>query len=103
MNHVSFVLLFVLFSVAIVRVSNAVVAPQMDDGNFEESRTGSEEDFLEFEGGPVCTCGPCRRRPLTGPEKGLIGVAIVALIVIIVMAAHMGGKEEIKGRGLFGI
>ncbi|XP_052772647.1 endothelin-converting enzyme 1-like isoform X5 [Mya arenaria] len=70
---------------------------EMQESPYADNRWGSEDDMLEYEDGPLCTCGPCkRRRALTGPEKGLIVLALVAFVVIIVLAAHMGGKDEVK-------
>ncbi|WAR21932.1 hypothetical protein MAR_015906, partial [Mya arenaria] len=70
---------------------------KMQESPYADNRWGSEDDMLEYEDGPLCTCGPCkRRRALTGPEKGLIVLALVAFVVIIVLAAHMGWKDEVK-------
>ncbi|XP_052771047.1 endothelin-converting enzyme 2-like [Mya arenaria] len=69
----------------------------MQESPFADSRSGSEDDMLEYEDGPFCTCSPCKtRRAVTGPEKGLFALALVAFVVIIVLAAHIGGKKEVK-------
>ncbi|XP_060562694.1 endothelin-converting enzyme homolog isoform X1 [Ruditapes philippinarum] len=71
---------------------------EMEDAPFQDSRTGSEEDFLEYDDDdPVFNCDACkRRRRLTGIEKALIAFGVVCVIIIIALAAHIGKKKDVK-------
>ena len=73
---------------------------QMEDAPFQDSRAGSEEDFLEYDDDdPVFNCDACkRRRRLTGVEKALIAFGVVCVIIIIALAAHIGKKKDVKGK-----
>lgn len=70
----------------------------MEDAPFQDSRAGSEEDFLEYDDdGPLFSCDACkRRRSLTLAEKCLIVFGVVSLIIIIALAAHVGRKTAVK-------
>lgn len=71
---------------------------KMEDSPFQDSRAGSEEDFLEYEEDePIFNCDVCkRRRRLTMPEKVLVGFSIICVIIIIALAAHIGKKKDVK-------
>ncbi|XP_052269656.1 endothelin-converting enzyme homolog isoform X4 [Dreissena polymorpha] len=70
---------------------------KMQDAPFADSRAGSEEDMLDYDDDAIFNCDTCRRRRnLTTVEKCLIAFACVCLLVVIILAAHMGGKTEVK-------
>lgn len=71
---------------------------KMEDAPFQDSRAGSEEDFLAYDDdGPIFNCDSCKiKRRLTIAEKCLIGFGVVCLIVIIVLAAQVGKKKDVK-------
>lgn len=73
----------------------------MEDAPFQDSRAGSEEDILEYEDDEsIFNCDVCkRRRRLTVVEKVLIGFSFVCIIIIIALAAHIGKKKDVKGKG----
>ena len=67
---------------------------QMQEAPFEGSRTGSEEDILEYEE-PVINCDAClRKRKCTLGEKVLLVVAAVCVIIIIALAVAVGNSNK---------
>ena len=67
---------------------------QMQEAPFEGSRTGSEEDMLEYEE-PVINCDACvRKRKCTLGEKVLLVVAAVCVIIIIALAVAVGNSNK---------
>ena len=70
----------------------------MQEAPFDASRSGSEEDILEYEE-PLITCDVCRRkRKCTLGEKILLVVAAVCVIIIIALSvAISNSNKEPKG------
>lgn len=67
---------------------------QMQEAPFEGSRTGSEEDILEYEE-PVLNCDACtRKRKCTLGEKVLLVVAAICVIIIIALAVAVGNSNK---------
>ena len=70
----------------------------MQEAPFEGSRSGSEEDILEYDE-PVISCDICKRkRKCTLGEKILLGVAVVSVIIIIALSVAVSNSKKEKNR-----